>query len=96
MAGENMGMKLAQWSHTNASRSWTVDTSQYPEARNRAGSVVPTLMRSSTFYNFQMERGMMPLEVMLTQGILVREESMCVCVCVLACVRVSLHFRTNV
>ena len=81
MAGENMGMKLAQWSHTNASRSWTVDTSQYPEARNRAGSVVPTLMRSSTFYNFQMERGMMPLEVMLTQGILVREESMCVCVC---------------
>ena len=28
-------MKLPQWDHTNASKSWTVDTSQYPEARRR-------------------------------------------------------------
>ena len=68
------GISQSSSDHSSPAKSWIVDTSQYPEARYRAGVLLPTLMRSSRMYSFQKQRGLMPTEVILAQGILIHED----------------------
>ena len=68
------GISQSSSDPSSPAKSWIVDTSQYPEARYRAGVLLPTLMRSSRMYSFQKQRGLMPTEVILAQGILIHED----------------------